>query len=118
MSGIKVVEWVSWEEAADLPESPIGGMGGWVSGHKWGDDAAEFTEAASAHAEAFREAIIEGGIREGGDWHQQDAEGVPKFSDGTVATFSYRGWGDMLALIWGAHDNKPYSYMDFYMSDW
>jgi hypothetical protein len=32
-----------------------------------------------------------------------------------VATFSYRGWGDIMAAIWSEEENKDYNYMDFYM---
>ena len=40
---------------------------------------------------------------------------MPLFSDGKVATFSFRGWGDLMAAIWSEAEDKDYGYMDFYM---
>jgi hypothetical protein len=40
------------------------------------------------------------------------------FSDGSVATFSLRGWGDLLAAVYSERDNKDYCYMDFYYVYW
>lgn len=63
----------------------------------------------------LREQIIKLQIRSGGDWHQ--AEGTPLFEDGTIGSFSYRAWGDLLAATWSEEDQVGYSYMDFYMGE-
>jgi hypothetical protein len=49
-----------------------------------------------------------------GQEHQYNS-GVPVFSDGKVATYTYRGWGDLMAAIWATEEDKDYHYMDFYM---
>ena len=54
-------------------------------------------------------------LKQGGDWHQNDPKGVPVFNDGTVAMFSFRAWGDLMAALWAEHEDCDYSYMDFYM---
>lgn len=65
----------------------------------------------------MRQAIIARGLRRGGDWHQNSAPGVPVFDDGSVATFTYRAWGDLLAAVWANADGRDYSYVDFYYVD-
>ena len=41
---------------------------------------------------------------------------TPVFDDGTVGSFSFRAWGDLMAAIWNTEENtNKYSYMDFYM---
>jgi len=65
------------------------------------------------YAEAFRKEILSIGLWVGGDWHQHQG-GVPLFSDGTVGSWSYRAWGDIMAAIWSEYYDKDYNYMDFY----
>jgi hypothetical protein len=91
-------------------------MGGWADGNTWAEYLAEVGPEVAPYAEAFRVAVLARGLREGGDWHQEADDGAPVFSDGTIATFSYRAWGDVLACIYTTEDGTPYSYMDFYMS--
>lgn len=108
---ITVAKWIAYEDADGMPES-VGGLGGCVQfGMRWGD---LFTNG-DRHLNALRAEIIRLGLREGGDWHQGDPHGVPVFSDGTVAKFSYRAWGDLLAATWASHEDVDYRYMDFYM---
>jgi hypothetical protein len=83
---------------------------------RWKDYLEAWKPEAHPYAEALRAAILKLQLREGGDWHQNDANGVPVFSDGTVATFSYRAWGDLLAAVWSEAEDKDYNYMRFYMS--
>ena len=66
------------------------------------------------YVEAIRESVLEKNIRYTGDEHQEEPDGVPLFEDVTVALFSYRGWGDLMAAIWSEKEDKDYSYMDFY----
>ena len=115
---MKVVRMISYEEANKYPIG-IGGLGGWFThGMRWEDYASKFIGSAAdklKYAEALREYVIIHNIRETGAWHQTDDNGVPLFEDDTVATFSYRAWGDIMAAVWSTEDNKDYHYMDFYM---
>lgn len=111
---VYITEWISFDEAKNrkLPES-LGGLGGYFEfGMRWKDYWEPGQEPP--HLIALRDSILKRGIREGGDWHQE--EGVPVFSDGTHASFSYRAWADLLAAIWSENDNLDYRYTDFYMS--
>lgn len=109
---ITVERWISYAESDGMPES-AGGIGGFFSpGMRWDDYAAE---CPGQYYEALRDAVIARKLKRGGDWHQQADDGVPVFSDGTIATFSYRAWGDLLAATWSTHENKDYEYFDFYM---
>lgn len=55
------------------------------------------------------------GLRRGGDWHQYGEDGVPVFDDGTIATFSFRAWGDLMAAIWAEADGRRHGYKDHYL---
>lgn len=110
---VTIEKWISYEESEGKPEC-LGGLGGFFDfGMRWKDYC---EDDPGEHLTALHNEIIRLGIREGGNWHQEDPHGVPLFSDGTVATYSYRGWGDLLAAIWSQHDDLDYCYMDFYMS--
>ncbi len=119
---MKVDSWIAYDDATDMPES-FGGMGGWFNArddlrHTWDDFLGEFVETVHPYIHALREAVVEGGIRHGGDWHQNSESGVPVFSDGSVARFTYRAWGDLLAAIWTKEDPETrYTYLTFYMCD-
>ncbi len=113
---MKVIKWISYDEASKHEHS-IGGMGGWFKeGHRWNDLAEGLDDKHKAYYEALRASIIENKIKGGGDWHQDDAEGVPLFEDNTVGTFSYRAWGDLLAAVWSTEENRDSHYMEFYIS--
>lgn len=118
---MKVAEWISFDRASTLTES-FGGLGGWFgasskgfdAAHTWQDYLARWKTDTHPRAEALRESIVANRIWECGDWHQDDDNGVPMFDDGTVATFSFRGWGDLLAAVWTEQLGRQYCYMDFY----
>lgn len=117
---MKVIDWISYDEACKLPES-VGGMGGFFNwdkkGMRWKDYIERFNDVAKPYLEAIRESVISLNIRKGGNWHQSSShDGCPLFEDNTSATFSYRAWGDLLAAIWSEHEDKDYDYMHFYMS--
>jgi len=116
---ITVVEWIGWSEIEKYPKSPLGFLGGFFnwreSGMRWKDYLAAIPAEARPYAEALRKEVVATGKRITGEQHQYGSKGVPVFSDGTVATFSYRGWGDIMAAIWSEEENKDYNYMDFYM---
>lgn len=112
---MKVIKWLTSEEAEDIPES-IGGLGGWFnfceSGQRWKDYIGNMPEEQRVYAEALKEEIIINNFRFGGDQHQIDK--VPLFEDGTCGSFSFRAWGDLMAAIWSEVEDKDYNYMDFY----
>lgn len=119
---MKVVDWISYPESETRTES-FGGMGGWFGAngrswdakHTWADYLERWKPDAHPRAEALRTAIVDGRIWESGDWHQcEGGNGVPVFDDGTVASFSFRAWGDLLAAVWTQQLGRQYCYMDFY----
>lgn len=115
---IRVVDWISYEEA-ETKEDHCGGMGGWFSeGHTWADYAALYSEETLPYLEAIRDDVLASGRFLCGNEHQELDTGTPLFSDGTVGSFSYRGWGDLMAAIATIHDGKPHHYMEFYMGGW
>ena len=98
-----------------VSQSRSGGLGGWFTdGMRWKDYAETHTEEGLRYAEALREAILLRKIKATGSEHQNGSELVPVFSDGTIATFSFRAWGDLLAAVWSEKENKDYHYMSFY----
>jgi hypothetical protein len=115
-----VVRWVSYVEAEDMKECGVGGLGGWFGGrgkdrhpHRWKDYLDVWEPEVHPYCEALRVEIVRRDIKEGGFWHQGDTECVPVFDDGTVATFSFRAWGDLLAAVWSEADNEDHSYCEF-----
>ncbi len=119
MDDSSVIKWIPYTEIDSYQENGLGGMGGWFSdGMRWDDYVDGVGAPLIFYAESLRHRIIKDKIRHGGDWHQSSDQGVPLFADGTIATFSYRAWGDILAAIWSTEDQKDYSYMDFYMCGW
>lgn len=116
---MKVIKWVSYNEAEKLENNGIGVLGGWFNfdktGLRWKDFLDAYCETAYPYFEALREEVLEKELKRGGDWHQGSDEGSPVFSDNTVAIFSYRSWGDIMAAIWSEKENKDYNYMDFYV---
>lgn len=112
---ISVVGWADYEDKEDCEEQAIGGFGGFFSkGMRWSDYVARYDYAGRRYAEALRSAIIERGLKCTGREHQaKHFSGVPIYSDGKVALFSFRAWGDLMAAVWSEHENKDYSYVDF-----
>jgi len=123
---ITVERWISPVEAEGKPEH-FGGIGGWFGvdrdtlsrkkSMRWKDYVEALDASVHPYAEALRSALLVRG-RITGDDHQSANDGVPMFSDGSVATFSLRGWGDLLAAVYSERDNKDYCYMDFYYIYW
>lgn len=119
---IKVKEWIDYQKSSTYADAPCGGMGGWFgkskdgwdAGHRWKDYIEKYKEEARPYLEAIRESVIENGIRYTGQEHEDRTDGTPLFNDETVAIFSFRGWGDLMAAIWSEKENKNYCYMDFY----
>lgn len=116
---VKVVDWVAWEEAGKkYPENDLGGMGGWFhgdQGHTWDTYINNLAETERIYAEALKKEILSKNIRIGGNVHQHSDGGTPLFSDGTVSTFSYRAWGDIMAAIY-SHEEPDINYMAYYMT--
>lgn len=121
---IEVVDWIPYEKASELPEA-VGGMGGWFGldedwsswrevRHRWADYIAIWNDDVKPYVEAIRASVLKHELRFRGDEHQHSEHGCPLFSDGKTATFSYRGWGDLMAAIWSEKEDKNYCYMDFY----
>ena len=112
---MKVIGWIDDDETEEWMDQSIGGLGGFFErGMRWKDYVDMYNEKGKEYAEALRLAILVRGLRYNGSQHQNDPEGVPVFSDGTIATFSFRAWGDLMAGVWSDADDQDYSYMDFY----
>ena len=111
---MKVIGWISYEEAEQY-ESVLPGLGGFFSrGMRWPEFIAAWSPQYVPYYEALREAVLERGLRYNGGMHQSAVDGTPVFSDGTVGLFSFRAWGDLMAAIWSSAEDEDYHYMDFY----
>jgi len=125
---MRVTCWIDAKEAEDKKKS-IGGMGGWFgidmekkdaegrwgkAHHRWNDYIEAIKPETREYAEAIRESVLANNIKTTGAEHQNDADGVPLFEDGTVGEFSMRAWGDIMAAVWSEAENKDYTYLDFY----
>jgi len=112
---VRVTEWVDYDDI-DPSLEDVGSIGGFFeNGMRWKDYINEFGENLRPYYQAIRNSVLETNKRICGDQHQNHDDGVPKFSDGCVATFTMRGWGDLMAAIWSEEEDEDYSYMDFYM---
>lgn len=119
---IKVAEWKrsgELEEGAYCGPNDVGGLGGFFQrGMRW-KDYLEHGTVPESYAEALRASILERELRTPGEWHDcSEDPTIPVFSDGKIATFSWRAWGDLMAAVWSEAEDKDRCYMDFYMYGW
>lgn len=106
---------ISWGRYNDTDNRVIENSGGYFDdGMRWKDYICNWDDEAIPYIEALRQEILDKGIRYTGEQHQYADDGMPIFEDQTVATFTFRAWGDLMAAIWSEAENKDYSYMDFY----
>ena len=118
---MKVIDWISYDEAEGKTES-VGGMGGWFgrrgdkwdAPHRWADYLNGMDAEQVAYVEAIRDSVLATGRFFTGQQHQDGDGGVPLFEDGTVGIFSFRGWGDLMVAIATVKDGKNHNYMEFY----
>ena len=114
---ITVVEWV---DDSDIPEDVklLSWMGGWFNfgpkGQRWQTYLDNFTPTVYPYLEAVRRDVVKNGYRFTGEQHQTQSA-IPKFSDGTYMSLTWRAWGDLMAAIWSEEENVDYNYMNFYM---
>ena len=112
---MKVIGWIDYNQVEKWMDESIGGFGGFFKdGMRWEDYISSAPECGIKYYEALRDIIILENLKYTGSQHQHLDGGVPVFADGTIATFSFRAWGDLMAAIWSTEENKDYSYMDFY----
>lgn len=114
---MKVIKWISYDEAENYTSNSfVGGLGGFFeNGMRWKDYEDGYTPEALQFIAALRKEILEKSLKISGEQHQYKENCAPLFEDGTVALYSYRAWGDLMAAIWSEEENKDYSYFDFYM---
>lgn len=114
---MKVIKWMAYSqiEAEGMKKSVDLFGGFFTDGMKWQDYLDNVHDRFHHYLEAIRESVLENNLRITGEEHQYSGAGVPVFDDGTVATMSFRGWGDIMAAIWSEAEGKDYNYMDFYM---
>lgn len=115
-----VKDWINYDNTQQYQENGIGGLGGFfnfqTSGMRWKDYIETFElERDIIYIEALRYEIVNKNIKEAGSWHQNSGVGVPLFEDDTIAKYSYRAWGDLMAAIWSEQENRDYCYIDFYI---
>ena len=119
MPAPRIAEWISFDASDARIAAGAVDIGGWggdmTKDMRWADYLEMTDPMWRGHFEALRQAILARGLRRGGDWHQHAVDGVPVFDDGTLATFSFRAWGDLMAAVWSEVDGRGYGYMDFYM---
>lgn len=117
IDNISIVKFITYNESDKYEESRfLRGMGGFFQpGMRWEDYVNHFQPELGPLLEKLRVAIVEHNIKMTGAEHQAGREvSVPLFSDNTVATYSFRGWGDLMAAVWSSEEDTNYSYMDFY----
>lgn len=108
------VTWIEYDKE-ELFDRCIRTTGGWVDGHKWDEYISSWPDEAKPYLEAIRADVLAKGLRLTGEQHQYSDCGMPKFPDNTVAAFSFRAWGDLMAAIWNTEEGvSKYSYIDFY----
>ena len=113
---MEVQALISWRESEECA-SAVDLMGGFFSpGMRWKDYISVMAKCHKKYLNAIRRYVLHNELKYGGDDHQTSEYGVPQFTDGKVASFSYRAWGDLMAAIWSTEENKDYGYMDFYMT--
>lgn len=116
MTDITVVDWIDYPKNGEYPENDAGGLGGWIHGENFDEYLSAYDPDVHPYLKAIRDDVVAKGLRLTGEQHQHRPNGVPLFSDGTVSTFSYRAWGDLMAAIWNSAENTDqYEYMSFYM---
>lgn len=109
---IQVVDWIGPDTDHEVS---IGGFGGWFNeNNTWSDYLEVCPEERQPYVEALRKEIVSNGKWISGMHHQYEEDGTPLFSDGTIASFSLRAWGDFMAAVSFSVDGKPRSYMDWY----
>lgn len=112
---MKVKEWINYNDTEGM-EISVGGMGGFFKdGMRWKDYIEIYKDEYKKYPEAIRLSVIENNLRITGQQHQYSDMGTPVFEDGTIGSFSFRAWGDLMAAIWSEYEDKDYNYMDFYM---
>lgn len=110
------ITWITSNEGEKRQENGIGGTGGFFKdGMRFNDYLEQFSEEGQKLVKQLQDSIIKERIWIGGDGHQLGDECVPMWPDGTVATYSYRAWGDLMAAVWSTEHDKDYNYMSFYM---
>jgi hypothetical protein len=117
MKKLKIVKWITNEEAQDKGENGLGGMGGFFeNGMRWKDYKEQYVDEVYPMLETLRKSIIKNRIYWTGKAMQNNGyKTVPLWSNGKVDTYSWRAWGDLMAAVWSEEDNTDYDYMSFYM---
>ncbi len=111
-----VIDWIPYGNTGNK-QSSIGGLGGFfTNGMRWKDYLDSLHYSSKPYAEGLRKSILKNKFKFTGSQHQGESiNGTPLFADGSVGTFSFRSWGDIMAGIWSEEENENYNYMDFYM---
>lgn len=85
---------------------------GWVD--CYGDGFKRHKNVTACVERAIIEEIRAKGYRFGGDAHENFC---PVLNDGTFVSYSWRGWGAVMARAWNADNSDGYAYALFYMDD-
>jgi hypothetical protein len=118
---MRVIDWISYGEA-DKREASVSGLGGWFgygqgtwdAPDRWADYLARWDPSTRPYLEALRADVLASDRFICGNEHQYAADGVPLFDDGTVASLSFRAWGDLMAAIATEKDGQNHNYLEFY----
>lgn len=106
-----IVDWISFAETEGKPEAECSSCGGISAELTRADYIDGMRDEARAYVEAIWQHFDEHGAF-GGFTHQESR--CPVFDDGMVATYSYRGWGDVVAAWWNSrHPEAPTDYAWF-----
>lgn len=112
---MKILKWISYEEAKSKQVS-VGGLGGWFGkGDTWETYLATWGIETASYIVAIKDSVLRARGIVYGNEHQDDEQGVPLFEDDTVGSFTFRAWSDLMAAIATINDGPVHVYMDFYM---
>ena len=95
---MKIIGWTDYDDPKYTERFPYGGR---YTGQ-------EVIETENMIAQELRKK----GYRFDGTYHQNGDYGAPIFDDGTIAQFSFRAWGHIMALAYPEEiEDKEYGYL-------
>ena len=109
------VSWQPWTDASSTGYNLADLWDNAATIARWPEFLAQHSAERHPPLEAIRQAIIQGQIWAGGDWHQDSAHGMPVVSDGHFMSCTWREWGKLLAASWNSELGEQFTYLDFYM---
>src|SRR5882672_12317810 len=105
-------EFKQWTSNREIRDIISGGF--FERGMRWKDYIDDYLEEDREMFESLRQEIVKNHIKITGEVMQYRGCYIAEFNNGTLISFTWRAWGDLMAAVWSEHENKDYSYMSFY----